>query len=241
MSSATYADAYGAFLAGGFGAKSEVLPTGSYPVRIALVKGDQAQGKSFRVGVRIVVLDGHPKAGAGAWLNQTLTLPVPGNDKSTTAFMMFLKFMVALGGDLVNEAIKQGTPPEKLHELIVVGTEGSMQLKGDRIYKPVGGEPRAQQDFVAFDVTAIPSPMGGMIAVGTAQPAPVAPVAAPAPVPVAVAVPAPAPVAVAAPVTVQTADAAVQVEALQAQLAALQAAQAPAAVPAAAAAPGPSF
>lgn len=206
MSTVSYADVYKQFIDGGFGATSEVLPTGTYPLRIALVKGEQKQGKKFGVGVRVVVMEPHAEAGKSTWINQTLTLPEPGNDRSTTAFMMYLKFMKLLG--VPDSALQQGTPPERLHEYIVIGTEGVGQLNGDRKW---GNPPKASQDLVGFTVTGVPSALGGMIPVGDAPAAPVAPVAAPVPVPVTVAVAAPVP-----------APAGPTVEELQRQLAALQ-------------------
>lgn len=261
MSTASYNDIYTQFLAGGFGGKSEVLPTGTYKVKIAMVKGEQKQGKKFAVGVRLVVLDEGPHKDKSTWVNQTLTLPEPGKD--ATPFMMFLKFMSQLGAQA---AIEQGVAPTELHKHIVVNSEGVAQLRGDRTW---GNPPRAQQDLVSFTIEAVPSPLGGMVAVAgagaPAQPAPVAPapVAAPVAVPV---IPQPAPIQQPAPV-VQPAPVAVvpvaapvvesavpapstvpvagpSVEELQAQLAALQAQQAAVVAPVVAAAPipaGPSF
>lgn len=190
------------------GAGSEVLPDGTYNVRIGSVKGGASKSRSKpQIGVRIVPVDG-PYAGKSTWVNQTFTADNP------KAVAIFIRLMRSLG--VPEAAIAAGTPPGDLAQYIAVGTLGIAEL-GSHTFGvlPDGVTPKRFQDLKSFTITGYDTETQAAVA-PTAGPPPVAaapaPVATAAPVAVAVAeppavpvpvaeVPAPAPV-VAAPVPV---------------------------------------
>lgn len=190
------------------GVGSEILPDGTYNVKIGTIKPDVTKAGKFKVGVRLQVLDG-PYKDKSCWINQSWSPTKQDGTVNVAAISIFIRLMGELG--VPQQAIAAGLPPAQLIAYIVQGSTGVATLGNHINGTNQDGTPKHWQDLKSFrlvaatgEVAAAPAPVEAMAAMAApalpkaapaAPVAPVAPVAPPLPVqpgqPVPGAVPAP--------------------------------------------------
>lgn len=175
------------------GTGREVFPPGKYKVRIAKVTEGKTSTGKLSIGVMFVCVD--PTSPVNGKSTWVNLYLTPKAD-SPVAYGIYIKHVLSFG--IPQSVIATGLPPDQLHNHIPLGTVGTVSLDS-HIFND-----NDQQDFKSFSV-------GAPAASAPPRPAP-APVAA-----VAVALP------VAVAVSAAPVSSASEVDALKAQLAAMQA------------------
>ncbi len=176
------------------GTGREVFPKGKYLVKITKVSEGKTSTGKLKIGVMLVCVD--PSSAYNGKSTWVNFYLTPKAD-SEVAYGIYIRHILSLG---IPQSVRVAGPaPELLHTHIPLGTIGTAQLDEE----PFNGEPN--QKFKGFSTST------GAPAAAAPKPAPV--VAQPVPVAV------PVPAAPAAPVS-----SASEVDALKAQLAAMQAA-----------------
>ncbi len=159
-----YAAEYAAIIAEA-GSGREVLPTGTYTVRVAQVKEGKTSTGKLSVGIMFVVQDPASQYnGKSTWVNLYLTP----KDEGAVAYGIYVRQLLSF---LPQSILAAGPKPQELHTYIKVGTVGKASLKS----KPWNGEEK--QDLGSFSLST-----GAPAVSSTPKPASAAPVAVAVPV-----------------------------------------------------------
>lgn len=152
------------------GVGSEILPDGTYNVKIGTIKPDVTKAGKFKVGIRLQVLDG-PFKDKSCWINQSWSPTKQDGTVNVAAISVFIRLMQELG--VPADAVKAGLPPAQLIAYIVQGSTGVATLGNHINGTNTDGTPKHWQDLKSFRLVAAT----GEVAAPPAAVAPVAPVA----------------------------------------------------------------